>query len=71
MISSAVNTANSDATDDHGISFVRITRSGRTTVPIVCEDKRDKAKAEVEKAVVKEGEVEDEVEEEGWTGGRT
>lgn len=70
-MSSAVKTENSDATDDQGISFVSMTRSGRTTVPIVCEDNKVKAKAEVENAVVKEGEVEVEVEEEGWRGGRT
>lgn len=50
-----VRTENSEATDDHGISFVNITRSGSTTVPIVCVDRRDTANAEVENAVVKEG----------------
>jgi hypothetical protein len=58
-ISSAVNIANSDATEDQGISLVRITRSGSTRVPMRWLDRREVAKAEFEKAVVKEGVEED------------
>ena len=66
-MSSAVSIANSEATEDHGISLVRITRSGITRVPMRWLDSREVAKAEFEKAVVKEGV---EVEGEDRDGGR-
>ena len=67
-MSSVVKTGKSFATENHGISFVKITKSGRMIVPIKRRDSRVVTKGEAEKATVREeggkGREEEEEEEE-------